>query len=98
MIDFNTFLANVNENDLAMMTVFVQGQRVFAGSAAEADALFLQAQRLFTAGMLWRVVRGYEMKDGATAQSFDGFVTPEGAAYLARLARERVTLSRQPLP
>lgn len=98
MITYDEFIANVNENDLAMLTEFVQGHRITAITAPEADALFAQAQRLFTAGLVWRVTRGYEMKSGMIEYSFDGFVDPIAAGYIAKACKERVILSRDPLP
>lgn len=98
MISYNDFIANVNEADLAMMTEFIQGNRITTTVAAEADALYAQAERLFTAGVVFRVVRGWELKGGVLEYSFDGYVDPVGAGYIAKAAKERVVLSREPLP
>lgn len=98
VIDYNTFLANVQTADLAMLTEFIQGKRVTGATQAEADALFAQAQRLYNAGLVWRVVRGYDQSSGVTVFTFDGFCDPVAAGYIAQAARERVQMSRLPLP
>lgn len=98
VISYNDFIANVQTADLAMMTEFIQGKRIQALSAPEADALFAQAQRLFEAGILWRVVRGYDQSSGSLVYTFDGYLVPEAAAYVSQAARERVQMSREPLP
>lgn len=59
LIDYNTFLANVNTDDLAMLTTFITGVDVQSADAANADALFVQAQRLYNAGMLTELHRVY---------------------------------------
>lgn len=99
-VPYNTFLANVNTNDLAMLTTFIVGVSVDAGTdAALADSLFTQAQRLYSAGMILQMQRIYKDDGvGNLVQSFTGQVTPTAAGYVAQLARERVTLSRNPLP
>lgn len=95
LIDYPTFLANVNTDDLAMLTSFIVGVDVQAVTGApEADALFVQAQRLYSAGLLTNLHRVYQDVGGSLVQSFSGKVSPQAAAYIAQLARERVTLSR----
>lgn len=97
-IAYPTFLANVNTDDLAMLTTFIVGVSVQSASATEADALFVQAQRLYTAGLLTNLHRIYQDASGTLMQSFTGLVHPVAAGYIAQLARERVALSRDPLP
>lgn len=97
LIDYPTFLANVNVDDLAMLTTFVVGVPVLntPGDSAGGDALFTQATRLYTSGLLTKVDRAYtDDGTGKLQQTFIGTVTPGGAGYLAKLARERITLSR----
>lgn len=101
LIDYPTFLANVQTADLAMLTTFVVGVPVnaTAGDSAGADALFAQAQRLASYGMLTSLSRNYAYdSNGNLLQSFVGVVSPPAAGYLSQLARERVTLSRAVLP
>jgi hypothetical protein len=98
MITYEEFLANVNEDDLGMLTTFAQGNRAITRNAQEAEALFTQATRLFTAGMVWRVVRGYEQKSDGVEYQFDGYLSPVAFGYVAKAARERVMISRDPLP
>lgn len=99
-LDYPTFLANVNPDDLAMLTSFTVGVDVQAlDDATLADTLFAQAVRLNQAGLLDELQRIYT-HDGAGVlqQSFSGRVTAVAAGYLAQLARERIVLSREPLP
>ena len=99
LIDYPTFLANVNTDDLAMLTTFIVGVSVQAADATQADALFVQAQRLYGAGLLTNLHRVYnDDGSGNVQQSFTGLVSPPAAGYVAQLARERVVLSRAPLP
>lgn len=99
LVDYNTFLANVNSDDLAMLTTFITNVDVQAADAADADALFTQAQRLYSAGLLTELHRVYrDDGSGNLVQSYTGVVSPPAAGYVARLARERVQLSRDPLP
>jgi hypothetical protein len=99
LIDYNTFLANVNPDDLAMLTTFIVGVQVNSITDAEADGLFVQAERLYNAGLLTNLHRIYtDNGSGGVTQSFTGLVAPQAAAYVAQLARERVVLSRDPLP
>jgi hypothetical protein len=99
LIDYPTFLANVNTDDLAMLTTFIVGVSVNAADAIQADALFTQATRLRDAGLLTNLHRIYtDDGNGNVQQSFTGLVSPQAAGYVAQLARERVVLSRAPLP
>lgn len=99
LIDYPTFLANVNTDDLAMLTTFIVGVSVNAADATQADALFAQATRLNDAGLLTNLHRIYtDDGNGNVQQSFTGLVSPQAAGYVAQLARERVVLSRAPLP
>lgn len=99
-IDYPTFLANVNPDDLAMLTSFIVGVDVLAlADAALADQLFAQAVRLNSAGLLDALHRIYTHdSNGVLLQSFRGTVSPIAAGYVAQLARERIVLSREPLP
>lgn len=99
-IDYPTFLATVNPDDLAMLTSFIVGVDVQAqADATLADQLFVQAGRLDSAGLLTELHRIYAYDaSGNLLQSFHGVVSPAAAAYVAKLARERITLSRAVLP
>lgn len=96
MVSYEQFLAEVNEADMAMLLSFAKGEWVLTRNAGEADALFAQATRLFTAKLVWRVVRGYEDKDPDVEYQFDGWVSPLAFNYITQAARERVIQSRQP--
>lgn len=55
--------------------------------------------RLNSAGLLDNLHRIYTHdSNGNLQQSFSGTVAPVAAGYVAQLARERVVLSREPLP
>lgn len=99
-IDYNTFLANVNPDDLAMLTSFIVGVDVQAqADATLADTLFAQAVRLNSAGLLTSLQRKYAYDSNSNLlQSFSGTVSPVAAGYVAQLARERIILSRDPVP
>lgn len=99
-IDYNTFLSTINPDDLAMLTSFIVGVDVQAlGDTTLADTLFTQATRLNSAGLLTSLSRVYAYDNtGTLLQSFSGIVSPIAAGYVAKLARERIVLSRNPLP
>jgi hypothetical protein len=98
MIDYNTFLANVQDEDIRMMTLAANGQRIVTQSATEADAYQAELTRLFTNGLLTRAERGWEMKDGILWHTFDAVVEPLAIAYIIQLAMERYKINRNPLP
>lgn len=100
LVDYPTFLATVNADDLAMLTTFTVGVSVEAQTdTALADSLFVQAQRLYGLGMLTNLHRVYQDDgSGNQVQSFTAVVSPPAAGYIARLSRERLTLSREVLP
>lgn len=98
MITYNEFLANAEAEDIRVMNLLSQGQRIRFNDAAEADAMFQRIARLDTAGFVLRASRSYERIDNTLWQVFDGLIDPIAATYLARAASERVQLSRLPLP
>ena len=97
-ISYNDFLANVNGDDLAVMTTFTVGGAINTINVEEADGVFNQCVRLYEAGMVSAVRREYAEQNSVLQQTFQGVITPVGAGYLVRLARERLVLSRDPLP
>lgn len=99
-IDYPTFVATVNADDLAMLTSFIVSVDVYALSDTTlAETLFTQAQRLDESGLLTELHRIYTRdSNGVQQQSFRGVVSPVAAGYVGRLARERVLLSRDPVP
>lgn len=100
LVDYPTFLANVNVDDLAMLTTFTVNVSVEAQTdTALADSLFVQAQRLYGMGLLTNLHRIYQDDGvGNQVQSFTATVSPPAAGYIAKLSRERITLSRAVLP
>lgn len=100
-IDYNTFLATVQAEDLAMLTTFTVGVSVQAASQAEADGYYVQARRLYDAGLLATLSRNDNNMDNSTnilPWSLTALVAPVVVGYVAKLSRERILLSRNPLP
>lgn len=97
-VSYPIFLANAQAADIRLLTDFVQGVRIQTADGAEADAIFDGAVRLYSAGLVEKLHRIYEEKNNTLTQSFDGYVTAVGRAYLAQLANERLVLSRDPIP
>lgn len=58
-VSYNTFLANVVADDLAMLTSFLVGVEVLANTPTLGNTLFAQAQRLYDAGLVSSVSRRY---------------------------------------
>lgn len=97
MIDYNTFLANVTDEDVRMMTLAANGQRIATQSPTEADAYQTELTRLFNNGLLKRAERGWELENGVLWHTFDAVVEPLAIAYLIQLAMERYKIHRNPL-
>lgn len=97
-VPYNDFVATVDPAALTMLTAFVVGQRVQAADATEAATLEAQADSLFQAGMVteYHVIK--LETGGQVITAFDGFATTAGKAYIGVLAKERVILSRDPVP
>lgn len=100
MISYNDFLANVQVAHMQLLATFTAGERVrFPDTDAQGitDARAACAQ-LFSNGLLSRVAEGYELVGGVQWHTFDGYVEPAALGYCWQLARERLALSREPLP
>ena len=98
MIDYPTFLANAEPEDIRLMNLLSQDHKLTYTDPAEADAVFQRIQRLDTAGFIVRCSHHYERRDNALLQSFEALIVPAAAVYLADAASERIRLSRDPLP
>ena len=98
MISYDEFIANASADDIRILNLFAMGQKIEFNDPAQADAMFAQVERLDAAGFVIRAHRGYERRAGALWQTFEAFIEPVAANYLARAASERVQLSREPLP
>ena len=98
MISYPEFLANAQAEDIRVLNLLAQGQRLEFSSPAEADAMFQHIERLDSAGFVIRVSRVYERRSGVLWQSFEALIEPVASTYLAKAASERVLLSREPLP
>lgn len=98
MIDYPTFLANAEPEDIRLMNLLSQGHKLTYTDDAEARAVFQRIQRLDTAGFVVRCSHHYERRNGVLHQSFEALIEPAAAVYLADAASERIQLSREPLP
>jgi hypothetical protein len=98
MIDYTTFLAQAQAEDIRVLNLLSMGQSLQFNATAEADAMFQRIVRLDDAGFVLRASRHYERRDGVRWQILEALIDPIAATYLARAASERVLLSRVPLP
>lgn len=99
LISYNDFIANAQEADINALAILAAGTQVKTTNASEADGYQAQCQRLYDAGLLTRFARGLEMtSDGVSWHTFDGRLAPEAVPYIAQAAKERVLLSRNPIP
>lgn len=98
MIDYNTFITNVTDEDIRFLTLAAYEQRISTTSLTEADAYETELNRLFGQGLLTRAQRGWEVKDGMTWYTFDATVDPQTIVYIIQMAMERIKLSRLPVP
>jgi hypothetical protein len=98
VIDYPTFLAQAQAEDIRVLNLLAQGQALQFTNASEADAMFQRIVRLDTAGFVLRASRTYERRDGVMWQVFEALIDPIASGYLAQAASERVLLSRVPLP
>lgn len=98
MIDYATFLAQAQAEDIRVLNLLSMGQSLQFNVAADADAMFQRIARLDDAGFVLRASRIYERRDGVIWQRFEALIDPMASTYLARAASERVLLSRSPLP
>lgn len=100
MISYNDFLANVQISHMLLLAAFTAGERVrFEDIDTQGiDDCRAACTQLFDAGLLNRVAEGYEMVGDVKWHTFDGYVVPAALGYCWQLARERLVLSRDPLP
>lgn len=98
MITYAEFLANAQPEDIRVMNLLAQGQKLEFNDPAEAESMFQQILRLDSAGFVLRAARVYERRSGVLWQSFEALIDPVASTYLAKAASERVLLSREPLP
>lgn len=98
LIDYPTFLANAQEADLRALSLLSAGELIKTQDAAEADVFEAQGVRLWDAGCLSRFRRSIEDIGGDTWHVFDARVRTGAMIYVADCAKERVMLSREPLP
>lgn len=100
MKTYDEVVQKITPAQLALLATFAAGTRV---KELEANADAVQAVRddcrvLFDAGMVARVGEGYEWQGEQVLRTFDGYVTDVAQGYVNRLARERLELSREPVP
>lgn len=95
LISYETFLANVQEQDLRALSLLASGETIKTTNAVEGDAYEAAGVRLYNAGCLTRLRRSLEVIGGETWHVFDGLVNPVALVYVANCAMERVMLSRE---
>lgn len=100
LIDYNTFVAQVQKTHLDLLATFTAATRVRVqeSDTQQIDAIRQQCLELFNVELLERVAEGYERVNGETWRTFDGYVVNVAHGYVQRLASERIALSRDPLP
>ena len=100
LIDYNTFVANVQEGHLNLLSAFTAGTRVrvLNTDTVAIDTMRQQCEDLFGNELLTRVAEGYERVGSDVWRTFDGYVNEAAKGYVDRLARERIALSREPVP
>lgn len=101
LISYDDFVANVQAGHLNLLASFTAGARIREPEAntAQINAIRQQCVDLYTNELLTRVAEGYERDaSGVTWRTFDGYVAPVANGYVDRLARERLLLSRAPVP
>lgn len=100
LIDYTTFVANVQKDHLDLLASFAAATRV---RMPESDVEQINAMRqrcldLYNAELLERVAEGYERVNGETWHTFDGYVVNAAHGYVQHLANDRIAISRDPLP
>ena len=98
IIDYATFLANAQENDVRALTLLAGGNTIKTMDATEADSYEAIGVRLFNAGLVTRFRRSLEVQTTDQWHVFDGMVHPTALSYVAQCAMERVMLSREVIP
>lgn len=97
-IDYATFLANALEADINALAYLASGTVIATMDSTEAATYQAQGDRLYDAGMLTRFRSGREVRSGETWYVFDGLLSSTALNHVAQAAKERVILSRDPLP
>lgn len=99
IISYNDLLANALEADLFALGVLACSEVIKTTDPVQADEYQAQGLRLFSDGVecLTRFTRGVERSGGQVWHTFEGRVDPVAVSYLAQLAVDRITLSREPL-
>jgi hypothetical protein len=98
LIDYPTFLANVQENDVRALALLAGGNTIKTMSSTEGDTYEAIGVRLFNAGLVTRFRRSMEVQTSDVWHVFDGIVHPAALNYIAQCAMERVKLSRAVIP
>lgn len=88
---YEEFITTTDAEDARVMNLFAMDQMIEFNNDADADAMFARLERLDTAGYVLNFSRKYERREGVRWQSFEAFIQPTAAAYLARAASERIT-------
>jgi len=92
--NYDDFVKGVDPLALGMLTTFLTGVSVDSADVKEADELTKQADLLMDGGLVTEYSRRRRRDGVLVRDSFDGIVSPMGAGFLARAAREGVTAGK----
>lgn len=98
LISYDVFIANAEEDDIHGLALLANGEIIRTPDEAEAATYEARGMRLRNAGLLTRFRRSHEDDGGQVWHVFDAVVHPVAITYVARAAKERVIISRDPLP
>lgn len=98
MIDYATFLALAEAEDIRVLNLLAQGHKLQFNVAEEAEAMQARIDRLDAAGFVVRDSRHRERRSDGLWIIFEALIEPAASIYVANAASERVQLSRDPLP
>ncbi len=97
LIPWETFIAQVQADDLDALTFLAAGEPVRTQDPVQNETYKQMGIRLYTAGLLTRFRQSVEVIGNETWYLSDGRLAPAALPYVARCAKERVILSRNPV-
>lgn len=98
LITYTQFLELAQEDDVRALTLFAGGEVIHTQSTEEAASFTNTLDRLWLGGTVTRVKSGREEIGDQTWFTFEARVKPAALVYVANAAKERLVLSRVPLP
>lgn len=98
LITYAEFLAVAQEMDVRSMTFLAAGEPIKTEDPDEAATYRQQLDRLWSGGVLTRARESREVIGGNVWFVFDARVLPTAMVYVADCAKERLQLSRDPIP